>query len=131
VGGDAIFAVHGLLRYAVLVMGVAAALVALVGWRRGDVSLAGPERGTMAAFLGLLDIQVLLGVLLLVFRPFYPMLIGHLVMMVLAVVVGHAGSILARRRSQDRPAASVRFITAIATVLLVVGGIMAIGRPVL
>lgn len=129
--GDVIMSVHSLLRYAVLGMGAAAALVALSAWRRGGTELAGPERGTMAVFIGLLDLQVLLGVLLLAFRPFYPALTGHLVMMILALAVAHAGSIVARRRSPDRPAATVRFIAAVIALLLIIGGIMAIGRPVL
>jgi class 3 adenylate cyclase len=122
-----LFALHSWVRYGVLLAAVVALVVAAAGLAgRGD-ERAG--RISMAVFAGVLDLQVLLGIVLLVLWPFYPMLIGHIVMMVLAAVAAHAGASLARRRPGRAPA--IRLATAALVLILVVGGIMAIQRPIL
>jgi hypothetical protein len=122
-----LFALHSWLRYGVLLAAVVALAVALAG-----VAGRGDERAgriSMTVFVGVLDLQVLLGIVLLVLWPFYPMLIGHIAMMVLAAVAAHAGSALARRRAARAPA--IRLATAALVFVLIVGGIMAIQRPIL
>lgn len=123
--------VHSIVRYLVMLAGLAAVVTAVVSWRRGEAGDAGPDRPAMAAFVGVLDLQVLLGVVLLIVWPYYPMLIGHIVMMVLAAVAAHAGSVMARRRGPERSGSSVRAIAAILSLVFIVGGIMAIQRPLL
>lgn len=140
---------HGLhsgLRYLVLLAGVAALVVAALGWFRRDEAAApnpGEHAGasaardagragrvTMGIFVGLLDTQVLVGVILLFVWPFYPQLIGHISMMVLAAAAAHAGSVIARRRTAGRSAAAVRLAAIGITLVLIVGGILAIERPI-
>lgn len=123
--------VHSMVRYLVLLAGVLAIVTATVGWGRGGAEVRRAERSAMGAFAGLLDLQVLLGLLLLIFWPFYPMLIGHIAMMVVAAVVAHGGSVVARRRGAGRSGSSIRAIAAALALLLIVGGIMAIQRPLL
>jgi hypothetical protein len=122
---------HSWVRYLVLIAGVlaiATALMAMVRPVEGDR----PSRIGLAAFAGVLDLQVVLGIILLIVWPYYPMLIGHIVMMVLAAVVAHAGSVMARRRVQrSQSAAGVRLATAVLAIIMVVGGIMAIQRPLI
>jgi hypothetical protein len=127
---EMVFAAHSGLRYLVLLAGVAAAVAALVGWRRGGTP-GGLERVVAIVFVSVLDLQVLLGLVLLALWPFYGQLIGHLVMMGAALVVAHVGSVMARRRAASGGASRVRFIAILATLALIVGGILAIGRPVL
>lgn len=123
--------VHSMVRYLVLLAGLAAVVTAIIGWRRAAAGDDGPDRPALAAFVGLLDLQVLLGVVLLIVWPYYPMLIGHIVMMALAAVAAHGGSLMARRRGPERSGSSVRAVAAVLALVFIVGGIMAIQRPLL
>lgn len=71
---------------------------------------------------------MLLGILVLVTRFYYPALIGHIVMMVAAAGVAQALISVNRRKAQPGyglPLAGVGL-----AVLFIIGGIMAIGRGV-
>lgn len=123
---------HGLhsgIRYLVLLAGVIAISAAALGW--GRERAVSRERTAMAAFVGLLDAQVLIGIVLLLMWPFQPILIGHITMMVLAAVVAHVGSVIARRRSPERQASGTRLAAIAIALVLIVGGILAIQRPVI
>jgi FtsH-binding integral membrane protein len=124
-----LFTTHSMVRYLVLAAALATLVVALLGLRRATPSKS--ERVLMLAFVGLVDLQVLLGVLLLLVFPFYGQLIGHLVMMTLAAVAAHAGTVMARRREPARSGSGARAITVGVVLVLIVGGIMAIQRPIL
>lgn len=127
---ETVFVLHSHFRYVVLLAAVAVLVVSVMGLR-GATERRGAERGTMAAFVGVLDLQVLLGLVLLALFPFYPALIGHIVMMVVAAVTAHVGSVMARRREPAGGAARVRLITVVLATVFIIGGIMAIQRPVL
>jgi hypothetical protein len=127
--GEMLLGAHSGVRYLVLLAGVVAAAAALAGWRRGG-GASGLERVLAIAFTSLVDIQVVLGLLLLTTRPFYGALSGHLVMMVAALLTAHVGSVLARRRAPAGGGSRVRFLAIVATLALIAGGIAAIGRPV-
>jgi hypothetical protein len=129
--GEFLYTVHWALRYLVLLAGVATLALAAMNWARTDAASLRTQRAAMAAFIGLLDLQVILGVILLVVWTYYPALIGHIMMMVLAAAAAHAGGIVARRREPARPGAPVRLAATLAALLLIVGGIMAIQRPVI
>lgn len=128
---EIIHTIHSMVRYLVLLAGVGAVVVAAAGLRRSDAGAREAERKTMTAFVGLLDLQVLVGLILVLVWPFYPMLFGHIVMMVLAAVVAHGGAYAARRRAPARSGSAVLAIAAALALLLIVGGIMAIQRPLL
>ena len=122
---------HGLhsgVRYLVLIAALVALALAAANWQRRG-ALTNAERVSMGAFVGLLDLQVVIGVVLLLMWPFYAALIGHIVMMVIAAAVAHGGSIMARRR--EPAGAAVRVVTIVIVLVLVVGGIMAIQRSVI
>jgi hypothetical protein len=126
-----LLAVHGVVRYLVLIIGVAAAIAALLAWRSAtpSASPSAVDRRLAAAYTGILDLQVLLGVGLLVVRPFYGALMGHITMMVVAAIIAHLGSVFARRRAPARPGAPIRFTSIVASLAIIIGGIAAIGRP--
>lgn len=118
---------HSGLRYLVLVV----ALVALAYYAYALFATRPHGRAAHAvgaAFTGLLDLQVLLGLLLLFVFPWYGALIGHLVMMLLALVVAHAAAVLARRQASDGAKYRLRLAGVAAALVLVLGGILAIGR---
>jgi hypothetical protein len=116
---------HSGLRYVVLLLAVAA-LAVLV---RGLVTKSTPgklERALGAAFAGTLHLQVLLGFGLVVMGRFYPQLIGHLTMMIAAAVL--AQTMLSMNRRRPQPGHLMPLIGVGGALLLILGGILAIGR---
>ena len=124
----ALFFAHSGLRYLVLL----AALIALVYAARAVLSKregGSGSRISTAAFLGLLDLQIILGLILTSMGVFYAALAGHFITMLVAAGVGHATSLYARR-SGGAKADQIRLIGLSLTLLLIILGIVAIGRSV-
>jgi len=121
--------IHWTLRYLVLLVGIGAILVSVVQYRRTTAS--GAARVSSAMFTGLLDLQLVIGLLMVATRPWYGALIGHIVMMLIAVIVAHIGSIRARRREPERPGAPLRAFAFTIALVLIAGGLMAIQKPVI
>jgi hypothetical protein len=125
-----LFHAHSGLRYLVLLAAAASFLYSLVGavtarpWDKGG-------RILLVSFVGLLDLQVLIGLILVFVFPFYPALWGHIVLMVLAAVVAHFTSIMNRRRPPEPRNHLTAALGVVGALILVVGGITAIGRPVI
>lgn len=128
---ETLHTLHWGLRYLVLLAGVAVLVVGSMQWSRTDAEGARAQRIVMASFVGTLHLQVLLGLLLLAVWAYYPALIGHIMMMVLAAAAAQVGAIVARRREPARAGAPIRVGAALLALLLIVGGIMAIQRPVI
>jgi predicted lipid-binding transport protein (Tim44 family) len=125
---EILFHAHSGLRYLVLLVGVLSfgySLVALARKRPWDR----PGRGLLSAFVGVMDLQLLIGLVLVFVWNFYPALWGHIAMMVLAVAVGHVASVINKRRPPERQSHAVAAIGAAGSLLLIIGGITAIGRP--
>ena len=123
-----LFQANSGLRFLVLLVGAVALLVLLSALGTGRAARA--TRGLTAAFVGLLDLQVLLGLALVLAGIWYGALMGHLVLMVVALVVAHVASIRARRSTDARRAIVMRLVAVAVPLALIVGGIMAIGRSV-
>lgn len=123
-----IFYLHSGTRYLVLLAAVAALAYLLFGLatRRDFDKLAGALTG---AYVGLLDLQVLVGVVLYLLVPSRPALMGHAIMMLAAVTVGHVTNIINKRREQK--SYGVAFGGVAVSLLLIVGGITAIGRSII
>jgi hypothetical protein len=125
----ALFFAHSGLRYLVLLAG----LIALVYAARAVLSKqregGSGSRISTAAFLGLLDLQIVLGLILASMGVFYAALAGHFITMLVAAGVGHATSLYARRSGGEK-ADQIRLIGLSITLLLIVLGIVAIGRSV-
>jgi heme A synthase len=120
---------HSGLRYLVLLAALAAVIAlayALATRRAGRAARILP-----AVFTGLLDLQVLLGVGLVIGGLLPDAVVGHLVMMVLALTVAHGASIIGRRARDERRELVVRLVGIVVTLALIAGGIMALGRSVL
>jgi hypothetical protein len=125
-----LFHAHSGLRYLVLLAGVLSlgySLVAMLRNRPWDK----PGRILLSSFVGLLDLQVVLGIILVFVRAFYPMLWGHLVMMILAAVVAHIAAGVNKRRAPERQSHLVAVLGSAGALILVIGGITAIGRAIL
>ncbi|MCI0437251.1 MAG: hypothetical protein L0271_26980 [Gemmatimonadetes bacterium] len=123
-----VFMFHSGLRYLVLLTAVVALGVLLAGLRTKPVS-----RGAVTAFRvfnRVLDVQVLAGIVVVLTRPFYGALMGHITMMVLAVIFADGAAIVHRRRPAERRTAGFLAASVALSLALIVAGILAIGRPI-
>jgi hypothetical protein len=127
---ETLFRIHSLLRYLVLLAALGAIITAAAGWRRPGLPPRA-ERALAGAFTGLLDLQVVVGVILLTQWPFYGQLMGHITMMVLAAVAAHAGAIIAKRRPVESAASGARLAGFTLALIFIIGGILAIQRPII
>lgn len=127
-----VLGLHSGVRYLVFLTAVLAIGAALLTNR--------PERPASrrhamlnSVFVGLLDTQIVIGLVLLILRGFYPALMGHVMMMILAAVAAHGFALAAKKRERERlqPAGTLRVMGIVVTLVLIVGGILAIGRPIL
>ena len=119
---------HSGLRYLVLLAALAALVALAYGLATGRAVRAAQRLST--TFTGLLDLQILLG-LGLAFGGIFPdAVIGHLVCMVLAAAATHGSSIVGRRSSSERSELAIRLGGIAVALLLIVVGIIAIGRGV-
>ncbi len=122
-----VFYTHSGLRYLVLLAAIAAVVYLLVGTlRHGPFDKL--AKILTGAFVGLLDLQVLVGIVLFLMTPTSSQVLGHVVMMLAAATVGHVANIMNKRR--DEPSWGVALVGVALSLLLILGGIMAIGRPI-
>jgi len=123
-----LFQAHSGLRYLVLLVGV----VALAYFVSGLATKRPVDKGVRilgAAFTGLLDLQIVLGLLMVAMGRYYPQLIGHIAMMLLAAAVTHV--LLVVNRKRPSPGYVLPLVAVAVALALISGGIMAIGRGVL
>ena len=120
---------HSGFRYLVLL----AALV-VVGYAAFGLATKRPYDKTMrilsAAFTGIVDLTVLLGLITLFTGRFYPQLGGHIVMMIFAAVVAHVVHGVMKRRPAEQQTFTPHIVGTLVVLGLIVAGTMAIGRPI-
>ncbi len=122
-----VFYTHSGVRYLVLLAAILALAYLLVGMFRGE-QVDKLAKILTGAYVGLLDVQVLTGIVLFLLTQSSPQLLGHVVMMLAAVSVGHAANIMNKRR--DEPSWGIALTGVALSLILIIGGIMAIGRPI-
>lgn len=88
-----LFIAHSLIRWLIILVAAVAIGKYLVGWLRGG-QFKGMDRGLMAGFSGLMDLQATLGIILLLWNGFsgtgFPIYhIAHGLIMILAAVAAH------------------------------------------
>ena len=96
---------HSGLRYLVLLAALVAIVALAYALATGRASRA--TRVLPAIFTGLLDLQVLLGIALVIGGLMPDIVVGHLVMMVIALIVAHGASIHRRESVPCRVAGTV------------------------
>lgn len=93
--------IHSILRWVIVIVGLIAILKFLIGWVRKS-EFDRMDRGLSSGFSGLIDFQVMLGLLYFLITGFsgagFPMYrIEHTVTMLLAAFVAHAPAMLKNR----------------------------------
>ena len=121
-----LFYAHSGVRYLVLLAGFVA-LAFYLHARATNRPIDRPSRIVGAAYTGLLDLQIVIGLLTMMMGIYYPALVGHMMMMIMAAVVAHGSAVLARGKEPARHHA-VRLAGVVVSLVLIAGGVMAIGR---
>jgi heme A synthase len=124
-----LFAAHSGLRYLVLLVALAALAALAYSVATGHSIRA--ARILSNWFAGLLDLQIVLGIALVMGGIFPDAVTGHLMLMVLAAIVTHAAIVIGQQSSSDRRELAVRLGGIALALILIVVGIMAIGQSVL
>lgn len=123
----ALYHSHSGLRFLVLLAAAVAIVYYAFGLATGrPFDKVGRVLGSI--FVGLLDLQILLGLSMIAMGLWYPALAGHLVMMLAAAAVAHV--VLARNRKREKPTWVAPLVGVVASLVLIVLGILAIGRGV-
>ena len=120
---------HSGLRYLILLGGVLTVLYAtygVVAGRAYDKTI----RILSSSFAGTLHLQILLGIALLLSGRFQPQLVGHIFMMLFAAVSAQIPVSVMRRRPEETKSYLPHGIGALAALVIIAFGILAIGRPI-
>ena len=124
---NGLYFAHSGLRYLILLAGVVSVVygvLGIIGSRPHDKGM-----GIIgSAFAGLIHLQVLLGLGLVFAGRFYPAVWGHLILMVFAAVLAQLPVSVNRRRPRAQRSFWPYIICSALAVLVISGGIMAIGR---
>jgi heme A synthase len=116
---------HSGLRFLVLVSGVVALSLCAMAQIQGQ-GLTKAARISCSVFIGSLHLQVVLGLVMVAMGTWYPKLAGHLAMMLLAAVLAQA--LILKNKRSAKPGSTLPLIAVGVALVLVVGGILAIGR---
>jgi CHASE2 domain-containing sensor protein len=120
---DALATIHSLVRWLILAVGILSLLRGLRGWLT-DQPFGSPDNALGAAFTGLIDLNVLIGAVLLIAGwsdPDRPSLL-HPAFMIAAAAAAHVGRVLARR-GPDRGRHRWQSLTVLLSLILILIGI--------
>jgi len=127
--GNFMMNAHSGLRYLILLGGVLTVLYTVYGMVSGrayDKTI----RILASSFVGTIHLQILLGLALLFSGRIQPALTGHLFMMLFAAAAAQVPVSVMRRRPEEQKSYLPHCIGALAALVLIAAGIMAIGRPI-
>ena len=123
---DVVLVAHSIVRWAVLLVGVIAAAraVMVMTGRPGNKM----DRGWMSGFTGLLDLNVLLGLILIVGLGEWELAqIEHAVTNVIAVVVAHVFVARAKKIEDPKRPAQFQALSVVVSLAIIVVGVSLVG----
>ena len=121
---------HSGLRYLVLLLGLVVIVYAAYGLvtnRPYDTRM----RLLATAFTAALDLTALFGLMQLFAGTFYPQLIGHFTMMVMALATTHVVAVVQRRRPLANRTYGPHLVGTAVVLAVISFGILAIGRSII
>jgi hypothetical protein len=122
---NGLFYAHSGLRYLILLMGVVCFIIFTLGLVQKRAFGKG-DRIVGTIYAGLLHTQVTLGLIMVAMGRFYPALIGHLVLMLMAAVEMQVLMIMNRKR--EVPGFVFPLAGVVGSLVMIAVGVMAIGR---
>ena len=111
---------HSINRWIIVVVAVIALIKFLLGWLRSQ-EYQPADRVLMAAYTGLLDLQLLLGIILLIGLGLVDYRIEHAVTMLIAIILAHLSRLW--RDKPDKVKFRNNFFAILVGMLLIVAGI--------
>ncbi len=118
---DILLWLHSYVRWLVVLVAIIAAVKFAVGWLQKQKPAA-MDRGLMSAFSGLVDLQVLLGLVLLIGSGIYSMQrIEHAGTMIIAAVLAHLPMLW--RKGDSPNVLRNNFLVIVAVMILIVAGV--------
>lgn len=118
--------IHGEIRWLVAIVAAIIIVKFLIGWL-GKKEYASLDRTLLTIYTIVLDINVLLGLILLFSRGFNGLRLEHATTMILAVIAAHVTAIW--RKSTDSPTKyRNQLLMVLLSLLLVVMGVIRLGR---
>jgi len=124
-----LFSAHSGLRYLVLLAALAA--IVMLAYSVATGRSIRPSRILANSFAGLLDLQIVLGIGLVMGGIYTDAVTGHLMLMLLAAIVTHAAFVIGQQMSNDRRELAVRLGGIVLALIVIAAGIMAIGQSIL
>jgi hypothetical protein len=119
--------VHGLVRWLVVIVAVVAVVrYALV--MAGKAQPSGMDRGLLSGYTGLLDLNVLLGVIIIIgLGEWETVQIEHAVTNIIAVVVAHIFAQRAKKLEDPKLKARTNLLGVVISMLIIVVGVAFVG----
>lgn len=120
---------HSGMRFLVMLLGVMTAVYAIAGMLR-KTPVDKTAMTLLRVFTVLLDVQIVLGILTLIFRGFYGALMGHIIMMIAAAAVAHLGSARLKKAEPAARGYGLLLASSVIPLALMIAGILAIQRAI-
>lgn len=118
---DFIHTLHSINRWIIVVLGVTAAIKFVVGWVRNQ-AYQPVDRGLMSGYTGLLDLQLLMGIILLIWLGLDAgYRLEHAFTMILALILAHLA--IRWRKANDTIRFRNNFAVIVAGLLLIFAGV--------
>lgn len=112
--------IHSINRWIIVVVAVIALIKFLVGWLRSS-NYQPADRGLMAAYTGLLDLQLILGIILLIGLGLASYRIEHAITMLIAIILAHLSRLW--RDKPDKVKFRNNFLAILVGLLLIIAGV--------
>ena len=123
---DFVLTLHSIVRWAAVLVGiVAVARYVLVMIGRAQSS--GMDRGLMSGYTGLLDLNVLLGLILIIGLGFTTQRIEHAVTNIIGVAVAHFFARRAKKLEDAKLAARTNLLGVVISLAIIVVGVALVG----
>ncbi|MGW8318571.1 MAG: hypothetical protein ACWGPS_04935 [Candidatus Promineifilaceae bacterium] len=117
---DIIQTIHSIVRWAIVFVGLIALIKFAAGWL-ATMAYQRFDRILMSSFMGLLDLQLILGIILLIGRGLAAFRIEHAVSMIVAIVLVHLS--VRWRDKEDRIKFRNNFIVILAALIIIYLGV--------
>lgn len=117
---DFVQMIHSINRWVIVVVAAIALIKFLMGWLR-NAPYQPADRGLMAGYTGLLDLQLLLGIILLIGLGLSNYRIEHAGTMLIAIVLAHASRMW--RDKADTVKFRNNFLAILVGLLLIIAGV--------
>jgi hypothetical protein len=118
---DAVLTIHSINRWLIVAIALINLVKFTIGWL-GKKEYKPLNRGLMGAFAGLMDLQALLGIVLIVDRGFEGKSVEHATTMIIAIILTHL--LMRRRSANDAARFRTNVIAIVGSLSLIIAGVL-------